>query len=216
MDPIVLVLFVLSAAATLLAWMVARRRADYRPVAWLLTFQLFNDLIRQVLRDFVFAPWYPKLGGEPATGWLRVAAHVEQILFLSWRVAIAALAVWIYGKRRPWLVAAVFAAVGIALIVSYPTTRGPLLQKVYLGVELAVICVAIGFFFRWYFGREPWTPEHMVTGLIIALEAAMITGGPYREIIWINWGKAWAILLVLYTAIIIIEGWVWSRSSGSR
>ena len=216
MGPVVLVLFTLSTAATLLAWMVARRRASYLPVAWLLTFQLCDDLIRQALRDFVFAPWYPKLGGAPATGWLRVAAHLEQTLFLSWRVAIAALAIWIFGKRKPWLVVPVFAAVVLALIVSYPATRGPLLQKVYLGVELAVLCVSIVFFFRWYFGRVPWTPEHIVTALIIALESAMITGGPYGTIIWVNWDKAWAILLVLYTAIIITEGWVWSRSSGSR
>ena len=212
MTPLVWTLYILAALAAVLAWAVARRRRSYLPIAWLLTFQIVSDVIRRVLRELVLLPQYAKLGGAPSTGWLRVAAHVEQCLFLGWRVAIAALAVWIFGKRRPWLIAAVFVAVEIALIVGYPAARGALLQKAYLGVELAVLCVSIGFFLRWYFGRESRTLEHFVTGLIIALEAAMITGGPYREIIWINWDTAWGILLVLYVTIISIEGWVWARS----
>jgi hypothetical protein len=205
-------LYILAALAAALAWVVARRRPAYLPIAGLLTFQIATDLIRLGLRELVFMPHYPKLGGAPATGWLRVAAHVEQTLFIGWRVGIAALAVWFFGKRKPWALLAAYAITEVILIAGYPTIRGELLQRAYLGIELAVLCVSIGFFIRWYFGRAPWTLEHVVVGLIIALEAAMVTGGPYRGIIWFAWDRAWAILLVLYVALIAIEGWVWFRS----
>jgi hypothetical protein len=214
--PLAWTLYILAGVAAVLAWVVAWQRRSYRPVAWLLTFQAVSDVFRRMLREFVFMPRYAQLGEAPATGWLRVVAHVDQVLFLGWRVGIAALGIWIFGKRKPWLVAAVFVVVAIVLVAGYPTVRGEVLQKAYLGVELAVLCVSLGFFIRWYLGREPWTLEHIVTGVIIALEAAMVTGGPFRGIIWVNWDKAWSILLVLYITVIGIEGSAWSRSKDSQ
>lgn len=212
MDPIQILLYALALVAAVLSWTVARGRPSYRPVAWLLTGQFLIDMASLALRELVFVPYYPPLGGGPATGWLRVAAHTEQALFIGWRVGIAALAVWIFGRKSPRLVFLVYAAVVLGLILGYPTVRGELLQRAYLAIELAVLCVSIGFFIRWYLGRERWTPETLVTGLIIALESAMITGGPYRFVIFSAWDRAWAILIVLYASLIIVEGWVWSRT----
>lgn len=214
MARIQLLLYVLAIVAAALSYATARTRPPFRPVAWLLTFQIAADLIRLPLREMVLMPRL-RLDTSPLTGWLRVAAHAESALFIGWRVGIAALAVWVFGRRRPWGVAAAYVAVVAALAAGYPTVRGDLLQRAYLAIELAVLCVSIGFALQWLSRREPWTPETLVTGLIIALEAAMITGGPYRFVIFSAWDRAWAILLVMYAGLIIVEGWVWSRSTRS-
>lgn len=211
MDPIQLLLYVLALVAAALSWAVASGRPLHRPVAWLLTFQIISDLTRLAIRELVFL----KHGPWPATGWLRAVFHVEQALFIGWRMGIAALAVRIFGGRRPWPVFLAFAVIELGLAASYPAVRGELLQRAYLAIELAVLCVSIGFALQWLSRREPWTPETLVTGLIIALEAAMVTGGPYRFVIFSAWDRAWAILLVMYAGLIIVEGWVWSKSTRS-
>lgn len=209
MDPLQLTLYGLALMAAALSWAVARGRAPHRPVAWLLTFQIVTDLARLGLRELVFKPYYPRLGGGPATGWLRVAAHVEQALFVGWRLALLALVVRIFGRRHPWPVFLVYAAIVLGLIVTYPEVRGELLQRVYLAVELGVLCVSLGFIIRWYSGRQPWTPETVVTALLVTLGATMVLAGPYRVSIWTGWDKAWSALLVLYISLIAVEGWVW-------
>ena len=160
MDAIPILLYVFALVAAALARAVARGRPVYRPIAWLLTFQIVTDLLALGIRELIFSSFGP----WPATGWLRVVFHVDQALFVAWRVGIVALAALYFGKKKPWLVFEVHAVVELALILGYPTVRGDLLQRAYLAIELVCLCASLGFFIKWYSGREPWTPETIVTG----------------------------------------------------
>ena len=120
-----------------------------------------------------------------------------------------------FTQRRVALFGVAYATIVALLVFGYPTIRHVLLRRVYLGVELASLVVAVGCLIAWYFGDGPRRVEHLVAGVIVGLEAAMLTGGPYRGIVFLAWDRAWAILLILYPALILIEGWVWSRQRAS-
>jgi hypothetical protein len=147
-----------SIGATSLAWPMARRRPEHRPVAWLLTFGLVSDLIRRGLQGLVLGPAYVALAGAPATGWVRVAAHVEQALFLAWPAGLAALTLWTYLRWRPWPVVLGYATTIAVLIIGYPGLRGALVRKAYLGFELACVALAVGAFVHWIAFRRGCTP----------------------------------------------------------
>jgi hypothetical protein len=205
-------LFALAAVAALFAWAVAGRRPHHRPIAWFLSVTLAADLVRQGLRDLILIPGYAARGGLPGTGWLRVAFHLEQALFVLWPIGIAALAGWTFLGRRPWPLLPVYVTVIVLLVLGYPTLRDTLLRPVYLGVELGSLCLALGCFLTWYLSDRPRTFEHLVVGLIVGLEAAQVTGGPYRVDVFRDWDRAWAVLLVLFSSICILEAWAWFRS----
>ena len=208
MDPIIPILFILSAVASGLAWLIARQRRPYLPVALLLTFALVSEAVREALRELVFIPYYPKLAGAPAHGWLRVAAHLEQALFIAWAFGITALAVWAFAQRRPWAVLGAYLFTVAAVLLGYPVVRGRLLRQVYLGVEMATLCIAIGCLVLWARKRERWGLQHLVTGTIIVAEVVMLPG-PFRGNIFQDWDRAWAVLLVEYLAIIVVQGVAW-------
>jgi len=62
-------LLVTFASAVVLAWVLASRRAEYRPVAWLLTAGLVIDVGRHLYDLAVLAPLRDELGVDvPWTG----------------------------------------------------------------------------------------------------------------------------------------------------
>lgn len=201
LGPIVWILLGLSAAATGLAWLIAARRSSYRAVAWALTFFLASDLIRLALQ-----PGAP----GPYAGWDRVAFHIRSALFVGWRFAIAALSVAVFTRRKPWPLAIPFLLVAGALVAGYPTIRGPLLQQVFLGVELTCLCVSLGCLILWLRGPEPRGLQHFIAGTIVVSELTLVVG-PYAASIYLNWDRAWAVLLVEYLALLVFQGAGWSR-----
>ena len=62
MNPLVWVS--LSAVATGLAFVIARRRLPYHPIAWFLSLGLVADLTRQIIQQYVLFPEYAKREAE--------------------------------------------------------------------------------------------------------------------------------------------------------
>lgn len=203
LGPIVWILLALSAGATVLAWVIAARRSAYRAVAWTLTFFLASDLVRLALQ--------PR-GAGPYIGWDRAAFHVRSSLFVGWRFAIVALSIAVFARKKAWAAALAFALVSVALILGYPTIRGALLQRVYLGVELVCLCASVACGIAWLRRREAWGLQHVVAGTILFSELILIVG-PYAASIYLSWDRAWAVLLVEYLALILVQGVAWSRIS---
>ena len=65
------------------AILLARRRSEYAPIAWLLGFAVVADIVRPALTLLILAP-ARELSGLPYTGPARVAFHVTQALFVGW------------------------------------------------------------------------------------------------------------------------------------
>ncbi|WP_437767111.1 hypothetical protein WMF27_20895 [Sorangium sp. So ce281] len=206
-------LWAFSVVVTVLAWIVARHRPEHRPIAWLLGYGLATDAVREIIGARVLRPARVELAGAPFTGWVRVAFHLESALFVGWMAGVAALAVWIFGRRRPWGVLIAWAVAVAVLAIGYPALRGALLAKVYTACELAALCVSVGFLLRWYFGREPAQSHHFVGGLIVVAELTMLAG-PYRVGIFGAWDLARSILFALYLALTPTQGVLaWRRTS---
>jgi hypothetical protein len=204
----VAVAYVLSIAATVLAWPVAKRRPEHTAIAALLTFGLLSDLARRVLREVMLTPGYAPFLGTPTTGWLRVARIVEQALFLGWPAGLAAATLWIHLRRSTWLVAAgYFAAVlGIA-VFGYPTIHGDLLRKAYLGFQLACLVVAVGAILHWaVLRKDPPRTAHWIIALMVGTEIVGLVAGAWRFGIFTNWTLAQLSYCILYATLSLING----------
>ena len=204
-------LYGLAVLSTLFAWLVARHRPEHRPIAWLLGYGLVSDVVRRINRIHILQPARIELGGAPFTGWVRVAGHVETALFVGWIAGVAALAVWIFAKRRPWGVLVAWALAVAALALGYPTIRGELLGKAYLACQLASLCVSIGCLLPWFTGRDRAKVHHVAAGLIIITELSMLAG-PYRFGVFTTWDLAQSMLVALYITIVPVQGFsIWRR-----
>lgn len=205
-------LYALSALATVLSWIVARHRPEHRPIAWLLGYGLASDIVRRVVRIHVLQPARAELGGAPFTGAARIVFHVETALFLGWMAAVAALAVWIFGRRRPWGVLVAYVVAVLVVAIGYPTFRGELLGKAYLACQLAALCTSVGFLLRWFVGSERARVHHIAAGLIILTELSMLAG-PYRFGVFTTWHLAQSMLIALYVTIVPVQGVaIWRRT----
>jgi hypothetical protein len=203
----------LAGVATALAWLVARERPDYHSVAALLTVGFISDLARQALRIAVFLPARERFAGAPYTGWTRIAADADNALVLAYPAAIVAVALWVFLRRRPWLVAVGWAVSVAALAVAYPATRGAVLSRCYLGAELVAIAVTVGAAVTWFWRREPPTLTHAVTLLIGASEAATLL--PFRKGLFTSWTLAQAAYVTMYVILIVLQGGAVCGSSSS-
>jgi hypothetical protein len=205
----------LAALAALLGFVLAQRRAEHRPVAWFLGVMVAIDVARLYLRSAFH------LDAEgPYHGAQRAAFHAEELGFLAWPFGLGALALVVFAeRRRPWLVLAAWAAVGVALVALYPSdlVRADGLQRVYLAAHLAALAAAIACVASW--GRKRIAPgsPHAVLFVIGALEVARLVPF-YGGSVFDQWSTyAPATNAILYGLIVAIEGgylvWASPRSS---
>lgn len=191
-------------AALMAAILLARRRVEYRPTAALLAWAGLAHVVRPLLHIVVLVP-ARAAGRLPYVGLERAAFHVEQAVFVSWPLAITALAVWTFWRRRPWPVALAWLAVAAALAASYPAVRGPLLASVYLGVTLAALAVSIGAATTWWRSKAPAEPPEIAALLFIVCEIGATLGpyaaGPIDKV----WPIAQGLYFGLYAILFALE-----------
>jgi hypothetical protein len=209
-------LFFLSFAVTGLAWVIASRRLEHRPVAWFLTVSLIADIIRWPLSAHVLRTGHQRFDPAPFSGWYRVACHLDDALFLVWPAGITALAMVVFLGRRPWVVLAAWALTVAAIAIMYPVTRGYVLSLCYLAAEIAALTATIGFYAVWWRRREPPTLQNVCTLLIFCAEIATLIG-PYSGNIFTTWDLAQASFATLYVTLFVIQGGaLWASFSPSR
>jgi len=199
-------LLALSTIVTILAWMVARRRPDHRPIALFLTVALAADLARWPLRLFVLLPAHDRFGSASFSGWWRVAGHLESALFLTWSAGIAAVAQVVFVRRRFWPVVAAWAIFVALLAIGYPTIRGAVLARFYLGAELVALAVAIGALVQWFWTEEPSGIQHTIVMLLIGVDLVVVIAGAWRHGIFASWNLAQISYSVLYFLLLALNG----------
>jgi hypothetical protein len=217
----------LHGAAGLLAVAIAGRRRVYRPVAFVLASTAIADGAHTAICELVLVPDQAALraaGVDPAivpfTGWTAVACHIDNALFLTWQAGIAALALTVFTKLRPWPVAILWAAASIALALTYPITRGEVLRRVYLAADLVALAVAVASFASWFRRRQPgqgFTFPQLIATSIFTMELGALFVGAWRWNIFENWSLSQVVYATLYAGCIFLQGAVlWITPSPSQ
>ncbi len=208
-------LYALSALATVLAWLQARRSAEHRPIAWLLSAGLAVDLVRRALRTFYIVPVIRPLRGHPLTGVPLAVSHVNDALFLTWPAALAACALVVYVGRRPWPAGVAWGTVVAGLVVLHPYESTGMLGRTLTASQLLAVIVALGCAATWYMrpSRELTTTAQASLAVIVAGELASMTGA-WRIGVFDDWHVSQILYLLLYVLLVALQGgFLWQSRS---
>lgn len=205
------VTYLLMVGATATAAGVARQRRDeHLPVALLLGANLLASAIRTLIAPFIFtAP-----GDPPLVGVARALAHVDEGFQLIGPLSTAGAALVVFARRSalPALLAWVVATA--ALAATYPTTRGDVLRKVYLAIELCSLFtafVSISVFLRRRDKAGQWeAPKlpHFALAMIVAIDVVSVVFGPWRFGLYTGWELAQYAACVCFGILILLQGGV--------
>jgi hypothetical protein len=221
----VVVAYAFTVGAAALAWMIARRRVEHRSFALLLSIGLAVDVARYGVRVLLA----PLLGAAPLEGWARAAGHVDEALFLAWPASLAAASLVTFvaepnddleHQRRTVRVLASVAATWllavVALVVTYPITRGGILARYYLAAELGAIVVGIGSIATWIPARRAPEIWHVSIALVVVAEFVDAIVGPWRVGIFGSWSLGQLVHALLCALLIVLQGGLlWMLSSSS-
>jgi hypothetical protein len=208
--------FLLSAVVATASWVVASYRPAHCPVAWLLTLGFFADLIQWTLDFYWLLPVREFIGTAPYTGLYRVLFHIEQATFLSWHIGIVALAMVVLLDRRPWPAFGAWAIAIAILSITYPTTRGDVLRRCYLAIEVAILAILTGCYVMWWWRRKRPTFQNWCMLVIGSVEFTTLIG-PYSRNFFDSWNVAQAMYATLYVVLLVVHGGViWDSSSQSN
>jgi hypothetical protein len=214
-------MFVALAAAGLLAWVLAERCPEHRPIALLLSALLASDAAQWGLEVGVIAPCRATLGVlVPWTGWARVAVHLAEAMWLVWPAGVVAASGVVFAGLKAWpaLRPALFgwAAFVVGIAVGYPSARSGNLARV-LGAAVALsIIISLKHFAGWYRrGTPPVTSAHFSLAMILAINVTSLFA-TWRVGFLQHLDVAQTFYLVLLCAIILLQGRsLWTLQSTS-
>jgi hypothetical protein len=188
---------------------LTRLRTDHRPFAVFLAWFVCVEALRSALGQS-FDLIRP-LGSLPFAGASRVAFHVDQTMELSWSAGLAALAIWLFAKRRALALLPALAWAGAVayLATHYPAIRGEALRLVYLGAELAALAVAAASIVTWGWRRESPTPVQVCTLLVCLVDGGLLLAGAQRWGFWSRWDLQQYACSLLYLALTTYQVMTW-------
>jgi hypothetical protein len=205
-----LITAILHLVAGIVGMQLARRRRDYLPVAVFLLGTAIADLGLVALT--LGAP--TALPTAPLTGLTRFVAHVRQGLYLVWPFGFTTLVITVFSGRFLRVIPLAYVVTLAALVLGYPTLGGELLRRVYLGIELAALAVAVAAITQWAWRRESPTLPHVMTILLLSGEAGLLFG-PWHHDIFAGWEAGRIMYSTVYVVLIGLQGGVLWKSSES-
>lgn len=203
----IIAIFVVSTAAAALAWVVARRRLEHRPIAMLLSAGLAFNAALLALNVAVLAPMRERFGmAAPWTGCARAAGHLADALELAWPASVVATALVVFAGRKPWPAFLGWAALVAAMVATHPTAADGSLGRVLTAAALFSAIVSAGLFVAWYRRpRKPTTSAHYALAMIVAIELASLVAawrvGPFE-----HWDLSQVVYMVLFVALVALQG----------
>jgi hypothetical protein len=206
----------LAFVATILSWTVAQKDREHLPVAYFLTLGIVADLAKRAVWLVILGAAYERSDGAALTGSAHFARAVHDALFLMWPAGVAALSIRVYEKKNPWLVAPVYAFVVVICAIGYPTIRGVVHHQLLMAVDSAAVVVGVAYFVQWFWRQEHPTPAIVSASLILGIEGGLLVGGPYRSDPAVHWDLAQVMFVLLYAALVVVQGVTWISRSNYR
>lgn len=196
-----LAVLLITAAAAAAAAVYASRWKPHRPVSWYLITLVLLDVFRLVIDQQLPAP------AEVCTGWDLWLRQMSNAAYIAMIVALPAMSVAMFLRRRPWLVVAMAAGSWLALAGSYPHVRGQLLLEIYSKCELTAGVFSLGCLLTWALaGQGKATVSTATAAILIAAALAVaivpeLTGAGTLEhwaVVVATQGFSFALILVLH------------------
>lgn len=200
-------LIALEAITALLAWMLARKRSDHKPIALLMSAAIFGDVTQWVLDAMVITPLRKDLGLATVwPGWAGVAGHAVDAVWLMWPASVVGASLVVFARRQAW--GALFGWVtSIALLFAMRPYAGDGSQGRFLSaVQVTADLISLGLAVRWLKQKkDPATPAQAVLAVIVANEMVSLLAawwvGPFDR-----WGIMQASALIILCVISMLQG----------
>jgi hypothetical protein len=198
-------------AATALAWTLARRRPEHRPVAVLLSVAIVADVAVHLYDVAVIAPLRAELGLGPWTGWARAASVLYNAAQLAYPAILVATVLHVFKAARPWLAAIGWTFAVAYFVVAHPVGGDGSQARALTIADAAAATVALAVVVRWYArARQPATSAQYAMALIASAELASLIGawrvGPFAA-----WPVSQVLYVALYAALALVQGrYLWT------
>jgi hypothetical protein len=192
----------LCAGAAVAAVALVRRDARHKPVVWYLVAVFGLDLLRLGLHQLLPS------GPAVRQGSVVVLRHADQAVYVALLMAVPAMAVRLFLRRRPWMIAAAGLVLWLAIVVSYPGLRGDVLLELYSVVELAGALLAVGCFVTW--AKSPQAEEGSApiqSGIILAGAslATVIVPSLFGALSLERWDAIMALHALAFAAVLVLQ-----------
>ncbi len=186
--------------ALFLALLAARRLPTLRILAALCAFALVADLTIGFHDIETGRGWgiahIPAMyqGPWPFRGWTRAAYHLATALTLGWPALVAASAWRTFGAPRvqprtlvvsapspvpSFAIVGAWLALSIILAISYPLPRDLTAPTLHGWEGLCVVVAIVAVVRAWLRERTQWAGAHFPVGLLVVVELAIVTVGPF-------------------------------------
>lgn len=193
--------------ATAMAWALASKRREHRPIAALLSLGLAAELAQRTLSVAVVGPLRGALGVDvPWTGWARAAGLLYDAVALTWPAALIAAALVVFARRRPWAAFLVWGSAVAVFAALHPIAGNGSQARAYTAVQVLSVAIAAAMGLEWASRRTtPATTAQLALAMIVIAELVSLFGA-WRVGLFDGWPISQALYLVMFAIVALVQG----------
>jgi hypothetical protein len=192
---------------TAMAWALASKRREHRPIAVLLSLGLAAEVAQRALSVAVLAPLRAALGVDvPWSGWARAAGLLYDAVALTWPAALVGAALVVFAGRRPWAALLGWSFAVAAFAGAHPIAGDGSQARAYTAVQTLAVAIAAGLGLGWIRGRAtPATTAQYALAMMVIAELVSLLGA-WRVGLFEGWPIAQALYLVMFGVVALVQG----------
>jgi hypothetical protein len=192
---------------TAMAWALAVKRREHRPIAVLFSLGLGGELAIQAYDATVLEPLRAGLGVDvPWTGWARAAALLSHAIVLTWPAALVGAALVVFAGRRPWP-AVVGWVLAVALFaVTHPIAGDGTLAAALTAAQAVSVAAAAAVCLTWLLWRTTPAMSAQYTLLMIVIAESISLLGAWRVDLFGAWPVSQVAYLVMFGSVALVQG----------
>jgi hypothetical protein len=201
-----------------MAWVLASRRREHRPVAVLLSFGLAGDLLVRALVVAIIAPLRDALGVDvPWTGWAWGAALLIHAIELMWPAALVATSLVVFARRKPWAAIIGWACAVATFAVVHPIAGDGSLARAFTAVQVLSVSTSVALCLMWLRRRTtPATSAQYALMMIVIAELVSLLGA-WRVGLFDGWLISQGLYLLMLGIIALVQGrFLWNSPQSSQ
>lgn len=192
---------------TAMAWALASKRREHRPVAVLFSIGLVGELVLRAYDATILASLREALGIDvPWTGWARAAALLSHAIVLTWPAALVAACLVVFARRRPWLAVIGWAVAVAAFAVAHPIAGDGSLARAFTAAQVLSVSVSAALCLMWLRRRTtPATSAQYALMMVVIAESLSLLGA-WRVGLFEAWPISQMAYLFMFGIVALVQG----------